>query len=66
MPVRPTERELAAQVGATTALELADLHRDDPSEYEIWMDAAARANERTRQSMSDRGVAMFTRTRSVT
>lgn len=63
--VRPTLYELGAQVTATSAMELADAFRDDRDEYHLWIRAAASANERTRLSMTERGVKMFTRIRSV-
>lgn len=50
------------QVGATSALGLADACRDDREAHMYWIRAALTANERTRIAMIERGVTMFTRT----
>ena len=56
-----TDGEMAAQVCATAALQLADEHRADGDHHRHWIRVASVAIERTRESMDRRGVRMFTR-----
>lgn len=58
--IRRTLDEVNAQITATSALQLADKNRNDPVEYRVWIEAAISANQRTRISMNDRGVTLYT------
>lgn len=51
--------ERAAQIGASIALECADLSRKDRETYTYWIDVARAANDRTRASMIERDVDLF-------
>lgn len=61
--VRPTDTETAAQIGASIALDAADMSRGDEQTYSYWLGVASAANDRTRLMMMDRGVDMLTRAR---